>query len=153
MIHFQSLEQCIHLHDIDDQLKVLRELATLALCIKDGLSVEDVKNYICPNILPKIKTANLDTAISSLYDGWKNSYFLQETDIFHTIEQLQSNGTEKLIAIITAISALPLDKEETLHLMLPGDLLPSTENRIQMQYENICTQEQEAVSILYFGIL
>ena len=129
-------------------MKILGELATLILCIKDGISVEDIKNYICPNIIPILESEKLDSAITSLYDGTESSYLLQDINIWFMLRQLEQTSIDKVIAIISTLSTLPLNKEEILQLMLPEELLSRTEKSVLTQSENISTQECHAVSIV-----
>ena len=126
---------------MNGNLKILRELATLVLCIKDGISIEDIENYICPNIIPLLEINNLDSAITALYDGTQNSYFLQETNIFHVLKDLEQTSSDKLIAIISIISALPLNKEETIELMIPEELLLRSEKGTVTLSKNISSQK------------
>ena len=129
-------------------MKTLGELATLILCIKDGVSVEDIKNYICPYKLSALGTEKLDSAIASLYDGTENSYFLQEINVYYTLKQLEQAPLDKIIAIISSISNLPLNKEEILQLMLPEELVSRAERGTLIHGENISSQECQAVSIV-----
>ena len=51
------------------------------LCIKDGISIEDIRNYVCPNIVPILERNNIDHALATLFEGTINSYFMQEETI------------------------------------------------------------------------
>ena len=129
-------------------MKVLRELATLVLCLKDGISTQDIESYICPNLISLFEIENLDSAITALYDGTQNSYFLEETTILHELMQLEQTKLDKLIAITSMISALPLNKEETLQLMIPKAVISINQKGTVTPSANISSQAWNTVSTL-----
>ena len=130
----------------------MEELATLVLCIKDGVSIEDIRNYICPNIVPVLDKENLSHALCKLFDGTTNSYLMKEETIGDVLEELEKTNLEKLMAITTIISSLPHSKEETLELMIPKELLLNVEKRNKSIMEIVASQELETVSIYYLRL-
>ena len=129
-------------------MRILGELATLVLCLKDGISIENIQKYVCPSIIPILEIENLERALATLFDGKLHSYAQQEQNIFQVLGELEKNSLEKLIAITSIISALPLNKEETLELMIPKELVLDIEKRNVTQSENITSQTWETVSYL-----
>ena len=127
----------------------MEELATLVLCIKDGVSIEDIRNYICPNIIPVLEKENLSHALCKLFDGTTNSYLMQEEKVGDVLEELEKTNLDKLMAITSIISSLPHNKEETLELMIPKELILNVEKRNKSIMETVASQELETVSINY----
>ena len=115
------------------------------LCIKDGISIEDIRNYVCPNIVPFLERNNIDHALATLFDGTVNSYLMQEETIVHVLGELETTNLEKLIAITGILSALPLTKEETLELMIPKQLILKVEKGDQSMVEIIAAQKLATV--------
>ena len=123
------------------------------LCIKDGISIEDIRNYVCPNIVPILERNNIDHALATLFEGTINSYFMQEETIVHVLKELEKTNLDKLIAITSILSALPLTKEETLELMIPKELLLKVEKGDRSMMEIIASQKLETVKDISFYIL
>ena len=128
-------------------MRILREIATLALCIKDGISIEDIKNYVCPKIIPVLESGNMDRVLATLFDGTIHSYLLREENIILVLRQLEKTTVDKFIAIASIISALPLNKEETLELMLPKEVLLQEEKGDVIRSEHASFQKWDTVSI------
>ena len=123
------------------------------LCIKDGISIEDIRNYVCPNIVPILESNNIDHALATLFEGTINSYFMKEETIVHVLGELGKTNLDKLMAITSILSALPLTKEETLELMIPKELLLKVEKGDQSMMEIIASQKLETVKDISFYIL
>ena len=147
MLVFQGTEEQQQAEDINNNLRILGEIATLALCIKDGISIEDIKNYVCPNIIPVLELGNMDRVLTTLFDGTVHSYLLQEENIIHVLRQLEDTTLDKFVAIASFISALPLNKEETLELILPKELLLQEETGDVIRSEHASFQKWDTVSI------
>ena len=144
---FQGIEEHQQAEDINKDLRILGEIATLALCIKDGISIEDIKNYVCPKIVPVLELGNMDRVLTTLFDGTVHSYLMREENILHVLRQLDKTTLDKVIAVASLISALPLNKEETLELMLPKELLLQEEKRDVIRSEDTSFQKWDTVSI------
>ena len=143
----QGIEQHQQAEDLNKDLRILGEIATLALCIKDGISIEDIKNYVCPKIVPVLELGNMDRVLTTLFDGTVHSYLMREENILHVLRQLDKTTLDKVIAVASLISALPLNKEETLELMLPKELLLQEEKRDVIRSEDTSFQKWDTVSI------
>ena len=128
-------------------MKILGEIATLALCIKDGISIEDIRNYVCPNIIAILELENMDNVLATLFGGTLESYLLQEENILHVLGQLEKTTLDKFIAIASLISSVPLNKEETLELMISKELFLRKEKEDVVQSENTAFQKWVTVSI------
>ena len=110
-------------------MTVLTEIATLVLCIKDGLSVRDIEAYLATSILPILEVGDLDAAVATLFNKTQHTYTLQDTPFMERLKLLEQKGLEKLIAIVNIISSLPLNKEEMIALIVPEELLMPTERK------------------------
>jgi len=128
-------------------LTVLTEIATLVLCIKDGLSVRDIEAYLSTSILPILEVGDLDAAVATLFNKTQHTYTLQDTPFMERLKLLEQKGLEKLIAIVNIISSLPLNKEEMIALIVPEELLMPTERKTIIKKENISSLERRTVSI------
>ena len=125
---------------------MLKELAILILCTKDGHSVENIRNFVCLDSLPMFESGELQSAIASLYSETETTIQSRQTNICHTLKQLEPEGRDNVIATVQAIAALPLNKEEILHLVLPQPTESQTIEEVLIQVENICSQMEETVS-------
>ena len=128
-------------------MAVLTEIATLVLCIKDGLSIRDIEAYLSTSILPILEVGDLDAAVATLFNKTQHSYTLQDTPFMERFKLLEQKGLEKLIAIVNIISSLPLNKEEMIALIVPEELLMPTERKTIIKKENISSLERRTVSI------
>ena len=128
-------------------MTVLTEIATLVLCIKDGLSVRDIEAYLSTSILPILEVGDLDAAVATLFNKTQHTYTLQDTPFMERLKLLEQKGLEKLIAIVNIISSLPLNKEEMIALIVPEELLMPTERKTIIKKENISSLEKRTVSI------
>lgn len=128
-------------------MTVLTEIATLVLCIKDGLSVRDIEAYLSTSILPILEVGDLDAAVATLFNKTQHTYTLQDTPFMERLKLLEQKGLEKLIAIVNIISSLPLNKEEMIALIVPEELLMPTERKTIIKKENISSLERRTVSI------
>ena len=128
-------------------MTVLTEIATLVLCIKDGLSVRDIEAYLSTSILPILEVGDLDAAVATLFNKTQHTYTLQDTPFMERLKLLEQKGLEKLIAIVNIISSLPLNKEEMIALIVPEELLMPTERTTIIKKENISSLERRTVSI------
>ena len=128
-------------------MTVLTEIATLVLCIKDGLSIRDIEAYLSTSILPILEVGDLDAAVATLCNKTQHSYTLQDTPFMERFKLLEQKGLEKLIAIVNIISSLPLNKEEMIALIVPEELLMPTERKTIIKKENISSLERRTVSI------
>ena len=128
-------------------MTVLTEIATLVLCIKDGLSIRDIEAYLSTSILPILEVGDLDAAVATLFNKTQHSYTLQDTPFMERLKLLEQKGLEKLIAIVNIISSLPLNKEEMIALIVPEELLMPTERKTIIKKENISSLERRTVSI------
>ena len=126
---------------------MLKELAILVLCTKDGLSVENIRNFMCLDNLPMFESGELQSAIASLYNETETTIQLWQTNICHTLKQLESRDRNNVIATVRAIAALPLNREEILHLVLPQPTESHMIEEVFIQVENICSQMQQTVSL------
>ena len=128
-------------------MTVLTEIATLVLCIKDGLSVRDIEAYLSTSILPILEVGDLDAAVATLFNKTQHTYTLQDTPFMERLKLLEQKGLEKLIAIVNIISSLPLNKEEMIALIVPEELLMPTERKTIIIKENASSLERRTVSI------
>ena len=128
-------------------MTVLAEIATLVLCIKDGLSVRDIEAYLSTSILPILEVGDLDAAVATLFNKTQHTYTLQDTPFMERLKLLEQKGLEKLIAIVNIISSLPLNKEEMIALIVPEEFLMPTERKTIIKKENISSLERRTVSI------
>ena len=128
-------------------MTVLTEIATLVLCIKDGLSVRDIEAYLSTSILPILEVGDLDAAVATLFNKTQHTYTLQDTPFMERLKLLEQKGLERLIAIVNIISSLPLNKEEMIALIVPEELLMPTERKTIIKKENISSLERRTVSI------
>ena len=128
-------------------MTVLTEIATLVLCIKDGLSIRDIEAYLSTSMLPILEVGDLDAAVDTLLNTTQHSYTLQDTPFMERLKLLDQKGLEKLIAIVNIISSLPLNKEEMIALIVPEELLMLTERTTIIKKENISSLERRTVSI------
>ena len=128
-------------------MTVLTEIATLVLCIKDGLSIHDIQAYLSTSILPILEVGDLDAAVATLFNKTQHTYTLQDTPFMERLKLLDQKGLEKLIAIVNIISSLPLNKEEMIALIVPEELLMPTERKTIIKKENISSLERRTVSI------
>lgn len=128
-------------------MTVLTEIATLVLCIKDGLSIRDIEAYLSTSILPILEVGDLDAAVATLFNKTQHTYTLQDTPFMERLKLLEQKGLEKLIAIVNIISSLPLNKEEMIALIVPEELLMPTERKTIIKKENISSLERRTVSI------
>ena len=128
-------------------MTVLTEIATLVLCIKDGLSIHDIQAYLSTSILPILEVGDLDAAVATLFNKTQHTYTLQDTPFMERLKLLEQKGLEKLIAIVNIISSLPLNKEEMIALIVPEELLMPTERKTIIKKENISSLERRTVSI------
>ena len=128
-------------------MNILTEIATLVLCIKDGLSVRDIEAYLSTSILPILEVGDLDAAVATLFNKTQHTYTLQDTPFMERLKLLEQKGLEKLIAIVNIISSLPLNKEEMIALIVPEELLMPTERKTIIKKENISSLERRTVSI------
>ena len=135
--------------DINKDLRILEELATLVLCIKDGITIEDIKNYVCPNIIPILEKNDIDHALAKLFEGTKSCYLMKEEPILHVLKELEKTNLDKFMAITSILSKLPLNKEETLDLMIPNELLVNVQKGDQSLLEIIADQKLETVNIYH----
>ena len=146
---FQGLEENQLIDDINKDLRILEELATLVLCIKDGITIEDIRNYVCPNIIPILEKNDIDHALAKLFEGTKSSYLMNEEPIIHVLKELEKTNLDKFMAITSILSKLPLNKEETLDLMIPKELLVNVQKGDQSLLEIIADQKLETVNVYY----
>ena len=128
-------------------MTVLTEIATLVLCIKDGLSVRDIEAYLSTSILPILEVGDLDAAVATLFNKTQHTYTLQDTPFMERLKLLEQKGLEKLIAIVNIISSLPLNKEEIMELIITEELLMPTQRKTKIKKENISSLERRTVSI------
>ena len=49
--------------------------------------MEDIRNYVCPRIVPILEKNNLDRALAKLFEGTKSSYFMQEETIVPVLKE------------------------------------------------------------------
>ena len=138
--------------DINKDLRILEELATLVLCMKDGITIEDIRNYVCPNIIPILEKNDIDHALAKLFEGTKSSYLMKEETILHVLKELEKTNLDKFMAITSILSKLPLNKEETLDLMIPKELLLNVQKGDQSLMEVIADQKIETVKIYYYRL-
>ena len=94
--------------DINKDLRILEELATLVLCIKDGITIEDIENYVCPNIIPILEKNDIVHTLAKLFEGTKSSYLIKEEPILHVLKELEKTNLDKFMAITSILSKLPL---------------------------------------------
>ena len=135
------------IYDINKDLRILEELATLVLCIKDGITIEDIENYVCPNIIPILEKNDIVHALAKLFEGTKSSYLIKEEPILHILKELEKTNLDKFMAITSILSKLPLNKEETLDLMIPKELLLNVQKGSQSLLEVIADQKIETVRL------
>ena len=128
-------------------MNILTEIATLVLCIKDGLSIHDIEAYLSTSILPILEVGDLDAAVATLFNKTQHSYTIKDTPFMERLKLLEQKGLEKLIAIVNIISSLPLNKEEMIALIVPEELLMPTERKTIIKKENISSLERRTVSI------
>ena len=128
-------------------MNILTEIATLVLCIKDGLSIHDIEAYLSTSILPILEVGDLDAAVATLFNKTQHSYTIKDTPFMERLKLLEQKGLEKLIAIVNIISSLPLNKEEMIALIVPEELLMPTERKTIIIKENASSLERRTVSI------
>ena len=128
-------------------MNILTEIATLVLCIKDGLSIHDIEAYLSTSILPILEVGDLDAAVATLFNKTQHSYTIKDTPFMERLKLLEQKGLEKLIAIASIISSLPLNKEEMMALIVPEELSMPTERKTMIIKENISSLERRTVSI------
>ena len=128
-------------------MNILTEIATLVLCIKDGLSIHDIEAYLSTSILPILEVGDLDAAVATLFNKTQLSYTIKDTPFMERLKLLEQKGLEKLIAIVNIISSLPLNKEEIMELIITEELLMPTQRKTKIKKENISSLERRTVSI------
>ena len=128
-------------------MNILTEIATLVLCIKDGLSIRDIEAYLSTSILPILEVGDLDAAVATLFNKTQHSYATQDTPFMERLKLLEQKGLERLIAIVNIISSLPLNKEEIMELIITEELLMPTQRKTKIKKENISSLERRTVSI------
>ena len=128
-------------------MTVLTEIATLVLCIKDGLSISDIEAYLSTSILPILEVGDLDAAVATLFNKTQYSYTIKDTPFMERLKLLEQKGLERLIAIVNIISSLPLNKEEIMELIITEELLMPTQRKTKIKKENISSLERRTVSI------
>ena len=128
-------------------MNILTEIATLVLCIKDGLSIYDIEAYLSTSILPILEVGDLDAAVATLFNKTQHSYTIKDTPFMERLKLLEQKGLERLIAIVNIISSLPLNKEEIMELIITEELLMPTQRKTKIKKENISSLEQRTVSI------
>lgn len=128
-------------------MNILTEIATLVLCIKDGLSIHDIEAYLSTSILPILEVGDLDAAVATLFNKTQHSYTIKDTPFMERLKLLEQKGLERLIAIVNIISSLPLNKEEIMELIITEELLMPTQRKTKIKKENISSLERRTVSI------